>query len=209
MKVMHVQYGSGLCAPTSWRNFDSSPTLRAERSLIVGPLRRLAGKRLFPPNVEFGDIVAGLPVADGSCTAIYCSHVLEHLSLHDFRKALANTYRYLGPGGTFRFVLPDMRHYVQKYLESDSPKACLELMQSSRLGRPSRPRGMTAFIREWLGNSHHLWMWDYPAMASELEEAGFRNIRRASFGDASDPLFAEVEEAGRWDNCLGVDCKKG
>ncbi len=136
--------------------------MRAERSLIMGVVRRLAGKTLFPSNVEFGDIVIGLPLESGSCTAIYCSHVLEHLSLQDFRKALANTYRCLAPGGTFRFVLPDMRHYVQQYLESDSPIACLEMVQSSRLGRPSRPRGIAAFIREWLGNSHHLWMWDYP-----------------------------------------------
>ena len=206
MNEAHVQYGSGLCAPTSWRNFDSSPTLRAERSWILGPARRIAGKTLFPPNVEFGDIVIGLPIRDASCAAIYCSHVLEHLSLQDFRKALTNTHRYLKPGGVFRFVLPDMRHYIDRYLQNESPKACLELMEASRLGRPSRPRGATGFIREWLGNSQHLWMWDYPAMAAELQEAGFRNIRRASFGDASDPLFADVEEAGRWENCLGVEC---
>ena len=203
---MYIQFGSGLCAPSSWRNFDSSPTLRAERSLIMGPLRRLAGRTLFPPNVEFGDIVVGLPVPDGACTAIYCSHVLEHLSLQDFRQALANTRRYLAAGGTFRFVLPDMRHYVDTYLHSDSPKACVGLMEASRLGRPTRPRGIAAFIREWLGNSHHLWMWDYPAIAAELTDAGFRNIRRAAFGDAADPLFADVEEIGRWDNCLGVEC---
>jgi len=208
MNDTHMQYGSGLCAPSTWRNFDSSPTLRAERSWIMGPIRQFAGKTLFPPNVEFGDIVVGLPVRDGSCAAIYCSHVLEHLSLQDFRIALANTYRYLKPGGTFRFVLPDMRHYIDRYLASDRPKACVDLMESSRLGRPSRPRGAVGFIREWLGNSHHLWMWDYPAMAAELQEAGFRNIRRAAFGDATDPLFADVEEIGRWDNCLGVECVK-
>jgi SAM-dependent methyltransferase len=206
MQSLYVQYGSGLCAPARWRNFDSSPTLRIERSLIFGPMKRLAGRRLFPPNVEVGDIVSGLPVAQDSCAGIYCSHVLEHLSLQDFRKALANTHRYLVPGGTFRFVLPDMRHYIQTYMQSDSPGACRELMESSRLGRPTRPRGLVAFVKEWLGNSHHLWMWDYPAIATELEQAGFRDIRRASFGDARDPLFHDVEEAGRWENCLGVEC---
>lgn len=172
----------------------------------MGPIRRLTEKTLFPRNVEFGDIVLGLPVQNGSCSAIYCSHVLEHLSLQDFGIALANTYRYLKPGGTFRFVLPDMRHYIDRYLGNESSKACIELMESSRLGRPSRPREAIGFIREWLGNSHHLWMWDYPAIAAELQEAGFRNIRRAAFGDASDPLFADVEELSRWDNCLGVEC---
>lgn len=203
---MHVQYGSGLCAPASWRNFDSSPTLRVERSLIMGPLRRLSGKALFPQNVEFGDIVTGLPIPASSCEAIYCSHVLEHLALEDFRKALANTHRYLKPGGTFRAVLPDMRYYIDQYLNDQRSDACSELLAVSRLGRPVRPRGFTAFVREWLGNCHHLWMWDYPAMEAELRNVGFRNVRRALCGDASDPLFSDVEDAGRWENSLGIEC---
>lgn len=206
MRDTHVQYGCGLCAPNTWRNFDCSPTLRFERAFIFGPLKRLVRKPLFPQNVEFGDIVAGLPVPRESCTAMYCSHVLEHLSLQDFRTALANTYRCLAPQGTFRFVLPDMRHYIQTYVQSDSPAACIELMESSRLGRPVRPRGLVAFVREWLGNSHHLWMWDYPAIAAELDRAGFRGVRRASLGDATDASFRDVEDPGRWENCLGVEC---
>ena len=33
-----------------------------------------------------------------------------------------------------------------------------------------------------LGNSRHLWLWDYEAAACELTAAGFRNVRRAQLG---------------------------
>jgi hypothetical protein len=51
-------------------------------------------------------------------------------------------------------------------------------------------------------------MWDYKSIELELQKAGFAEIRKASFGDSPDPMFREVEDKSRWDNCLGVECKK-
>src|SRR5271154_2334251 len=85
--LAYVQYGCGFSAPAQWTNFDASLTLRLERVPLLGGVA--AGKNgRFPSNVLYGDIVRGLPVAARSCHAIYCSHVLEHLSLNDFRAAL-------------------------------------------------------------------------------------------------------------------------
>ncbi len=39
-------------------------------------------------------------------------------------------------------------------------------------------------------------------ISHELEEAGFAAIRRATFGDSSEPRFADVEDKHRWDVCL-------
>ena len=51
-------------------------------------------------------------------------------------------------------------------------------------------------------------MWDYKSIAYELENNGFTNIRVASYGDSNDSRFEEVEDVGRWLNCLGVECEK-
>jgi hypothetical protein len=51
-------------------------------------------------------------------------------------------------------------------------------------------------------------MWDYKSLSQELIKAGFIEVRHAAFGDSVDALFLTVEEQGRWDNCLGVECKK-
>ncbi len=94
----YLQYGCGWSAPKGWRNFDASPTLRFERLPLIGRLYTRNSQR-FPENVEYGDIVKGLPVAEESFHGVYCSHVLEHLSLADFRTALINTWRILKGGG--------------------------------------------------------------------------------------------------------------
>jgi len=208
---LYVQYGCGWDAPDGWMNFDSSPTLRIERLPIIGGIisAYVKGNAMpFPDNVHYGDIVKGLPVEDESCCCIYCSHVLEHLCLEDFRKALSNTRKLLKSDGIFRFVLPDLAFYVGRYLQAGSPAAALEFMSSTGLGESTRARGMKGFIREFFGNSRHRWMWDYQAIANELHEAGYNRIRRATFGDSTAIKFNQVERDARWHNCLGVECRR-
>ena len=161
---------------------------------------------MFPPNVEYGDIVKGLPVPEASCAGLYCSHVLEHLSLSDFRLALRNSHRLLFEGGVFRLVVPDLEHMVHSYLSGEGQSVCINFMEQTGLGHVTRSRGIAGFLREWIGNSGHLWMWDFKGLAAELKESGFWNIRRALPGDSADFRFLEVEDVGRWVNCLGVEC---
>jgi predicted SAM-dependent methyltransferase len=183
----YVQYGCGLSAPQGWLNFDASPTLRVQRLPLAGLLRS-AGGTVFPANVRYGDIVKGLPVEPGSCRAVYCSHVLEHLSLSDFRVALANTRAVLAKGGLFRLVVPDLRVAAQRYVADPSDTAASRFMTETFLGVTERPRGVRGLLRSWLGNSHHLWMWDYPSLSRELATAGFKDIRPARMGDSSEPM---------------------
>jgi hypothetical protein len=203
----YVQYGCGWSAPEGWRNFDASPTLRFERLPLLG--RLYSKNRLrFPQNVEYGDIVKGLPIPAGSCSGVYCSHVLEHLSLTDCRTAIRNTWAILQAGGLFRLVVPDLRYSVERYVSNPSSDAAIEFLRETDLGRERRPRGLRGLVFTWLGNSQHLWMWDYKSIHAELANAGFSDIRRASFGDSPDPTFKMVEDQGRWDNCLGVECRR-
>lgn len=200
-----VQYGCGFSAPQNWRNFDASPTLRFERLPIVGKFNARNGNR-FPGNVEYGDIVKGLPLAPRSCRAIYASHVLEHLSLKDFRTALRHTFELLQPEGLFRLVLPDLQLLAERYVQSNDPQAALAFMRETSLGAEERGRTLSSFVRSWLGNSSHLWMWDLKSMTQELADVGFINIRRCVAGD--EPIFVAAEDPGRFVDSLGVQCQK-
>src|SRR5262245_306861 len=98
-RPLYVQYDCGLCAGRSWANFDSSPTLRVQRVLLLGPiLQRAAGAVRFPPEVLSGDICRGRLAPPRSCAGIYASHVLEHVSLEDFSVALRHTFEMLHHG---------------------------------------------------------------------------------------------------------------
>jgi SAM-dependent methyltransferase len=199
----YVQYGAGTSAPAGWLNYDVSPTLRVQKLPLVGKvLARLSGNAsLFPDSLLYGDILKGLPVAPDSVDGLYASHVLEHLSLADMRAALRNSFAVLKPGGVFRLIVPDLlgraRLYVDKASAGD-PGASLEFMRGTLLGLESRPQGVWSKMRAQIGNTAHLWMWDYPSMEQELKSAGFVDIRRAEIGDSADPMFDRVEERGRF-----------
>jgi hypothetical protein len=203
----YVQYGCGFSAAEGWRNFDASFTLRFERTPLIGRLYTKNDRR-FPGNVEYGDIVKGLPVDDASCKAVYCSHVLEHLALADFRSALKNTRAILRSGAIFRLVVPDLKWLAAQYLADKSATAAITFVRNTCLGKERRRKDLAGFVYEWLRTSGHLWMWDYESMELELERAGFTEIRRAYFGDSEDPRFKDVESAERWEHCLGVECRR-
>jgi len=191
-----------------WLNYDVSPTLRVQRIPVLNAL--LKPKPVFPANARYGDIIKGLPLKENELDGIYCSHILEHLSLEDFRIALRNTYKVLKPGGIFRLVVPDLEFYARKYLDDLSggdTLAAISFIKHSMLGIERRPRGLDGMLRSFLGNSRHLWLWDYPSLSTELAAAGFRQIRRCEYHDGPE-VFQAVEEQGRFDNCLAIECYK-
>lgn len=204
----YTQFGCGLCAPTQWLNFDASPTLRLQKLPVVGKYVPAGPFGKFPLNVAYGDIVKGLPISDNSVELLYCSHVLEHLSLSEFRTALQNCHRVLRPNGIFRLVVPDLEFMARHYVNSTATEAALEFMQETYLGKKERQRSFAAFLKEWLGGSHHLWMWDYKSLANELNQVGFTDIRRAFYGNSGTALFDQVEDPERWEKALGIQCRK-
>jgi hypothetical protein len=128
--------------------------------------------------------------------------------LEDLDVALANTFKYLKSGGVFRFVVPDLEDLARAYLADGSTHAAAKFMEASCLGKKKRVRGMRGLVTEWLGNSAHLWMWDEKAMREQLGNHGFKDIRRAVFGDAEDNKFHEVEDVERFKGCLAMQCRK-
>jgi SAM-dependent methyltransferase len=161
----------------------------------------MTGVSLFPNGAEFGDIVTGLPVPEGQCKAVYCSHVLEHLDRASIVRALQNTHALLQPGGVFRLVVPDLAWRSERYLkakESGDLAAADDFLRSTYLGRENGLVGLTGRLRQAYGHAAHLWMYDELLMEKLLRDAGFVNIRRCQFGDSEEQMFARAEEMGRF-----------
>jgi hypothetical protein len=210
LDLMYVQYGCGWSAPETWTNFDASPTLRWERIPLIGRLYTKNPKR-FPPNVLYGNIVKGLPISDDSCSGVYASHVLEHLALNEFHKALDNTWKVLQDGGIFRLVVPDFECAARRYfnrLESGDVSACASFLEETSLGKAELKRGLTGLIYGWLQTSAHLWMWDEASLRVALQKHRFTGIRRCSFGDCQDPMFAAVENPERFERAIAMEARK-
>ena len=105
------------------------------------------------------------------------------------------------PGGLFRLVVPDLHWRAARYLASlakGDQHAADNLMSTCLLGRRTKSKNLIALVRDHYGNSTHLWMYDFAALKALLEDVGFVGIRRCEFGDASDGMFALVEDHGRF-----------
>lgn len=211
MEKIYVNYGCGVCAPEEWMNFDASPTLLIQKTPVIGCYYK-RDVVCFPSNVMYGNIIKGLPgIKNNSCDGIYCSHVLEHLSLEDCRVVLKNTYNMLKKEGIFRFVIPDLDVFINKYLEEKSlnrPDALYNFLKNTHLGQIKRDKGLKGLLADFLGNSKHLWMWNKESMNNELEKAGFVKIRECSFNDCEDKMFKLVENSERFNNSIAFECIK-
>jgi SAM-dependent methyltransferase len=203
-----VQFGCGLSCPSGWVNFDSSPRLRLQRLPLVGSWAPAGPFGRFPVAVRYGDIVKGLPLPDGSVRLLYCSHVLEHLSLQDLRRALRNCNRLMATGGIFRLVLPDLEALINDYVVSRGVTRAEDFIRSTLMGVEDRDTSLKGLLEMFLGNARHLWLWDYAGLSHELQAAGFIDIRRAHFGDSGITEFSAVESPDRWVNALGIQCSR-
>ena len=202
-----VQYGCGLSAPKVWLNFDASPTLRIQKNIFLKYFIARLQDTKFPDNVKYGDIIKGLPVKPGTCDAVYCSHVLEHLSLTDFSKALINTYNILKPGGVFRLIMPDLHAMIDEYIKNkmNNTSASIDFIKNTGMGLEFRARGFKTFIKSFFGNSRHLWLWDFESTIAELERTGFKNIRKCKFNDSEIAEFKLVEDEDRFNGAISLE----
>lgn len=204
-----VQYGCGLVAPSGWLSFDASPSLWLQRLPVVGGLvASVLPITRYPKQAAYGDVTRRLPVRDESAACVYCSHLLEHLTRFDCRKALAETFRILRPGGIFRMVLPDLALLVKRFNESEDIGRAHVFMRDSLLGTESRPRGLRRVLPAMFTHGDHQWMWEQRSLTKELHDSGFENIRRATIGDSGIAAFEPVEDERRWTDSLGMQCNK-
>ncbi len=199
-----VQFGCGMRPGPSWINYDVSPTLRLSKIPGLKTLLRLPD---WSANVLHGDITRGLPIQSGSCSRLYCDQVLEHLAREDVYAALKECRRLLSSEGVFRLFVPDLKAIATSYVQGGESSSAEWFMETIGLGFTSRPRTMGQRLREYIGNSRHLWAWDAQSMSAALKAAGFSKIRQVQYRDSGDSFFDELEGSIEWGLALGLEAR--
>jgi SAM-dependent methyltransferase len=222
-----INLGSWAHAPAGWINVDGSwnawlsqhPRLRRAAE-AAGILPAWASETQWPPNILVHDLRKPLPFVDGTASAIYGSHVIEHLYLVEAERLLAECFRVLKPGGLVRLVVPDLRAAVDEYLGerpfADSEQKAAELSAADRLNerlglRERRPPSGNPAYRVYtaLKDFHsHKWMYDAESLSARLETAGFSEVRQLGYLDSAIEGIDEVELRNRVVDECGI-CIEG
>jgi predicted SAM-dependent methyltransferase len=180
----------------SWDDAESEP----------GRIARIDGDRYF---LEF-DSREPYPFEDGSFEWVYSEHFVEHLDLDDVIGWLSEVRRLLKAGGHVRLSTPDLRLYIEGYLNPENGFFAEHRERLSRLRVfretevPDRPAWMVNQIfRRW----KHKWIFDFDELRYAAECAGFdpAALERRSFGEGADPDVAALDSPGHDDESLYVE----
>lgn len=97
-----------------------------------------------------------------SAAVIYASHVLEHVTRHDYKDVLKRWHEVLTEGGRLRIAVPDFQQIAEHYVKTGDLRSISGILY----GGQDYPE------------NNHFWCWDFNELEKDLKEAGFRNIQR-------------------------------
>jgi predicted SAM-dependent methyltransferase len=151
------------------------------------------------PDVRL-DLRLGLPVPRSVATLIYSEHVLEHFTLAEGTKILADCHSALETCGVLRVAMPDLRAVVEDYCGDWRNQTWLQDPAYRMIETPAHM--LNYGLREW----GHRYLYDYEDLEYRLKRAGFNQVERVSWGESDEPGLRGLE--ARDDSRLVVEARK-
>jgi predicted SAM-dependent methyltransferase len=222
-KGQKLHIGCANIAPAGWINLDGSWNAWAARYPLLKRVVKSLGlvpeeqsSILWPKNILVHDVRKGLPFPEESLSAIYASHLLEHLYFEEARQLLRECFRVLESGGFIRLVVPNLEVLVEEYLRDRDSEGPFRDSPGDRLCRrldmcpPQQGRGHLLYrLYSSVKDFHtHKWMYDGESLWRQLSEAGFVSISRKAYLESAIAGMEEVERKERFDNHRGI-CLEG
>ncbi|MDO8666747.1 MAG: methyltransferase domain-containing protein [Gemmatimonadales bacterium] len=133
------------------------------------------------------DLREGLPFLAGAARLIYNEHVIEHITVDEGRRCLADWYRVLEPGGVLRIATPDLEYVVERYHDAWRDQAWLQLPEYAFI--KTRAEMMNVSFRWW----GHQYLYDGEELERRLRDAGFSSVRRCGYGESTVAELAGLE----------------
>ena len=129
-------------------------------------------------RIAYLDLTRPFPFRDASIEAVLASHVLEHLTVEEARRCVAEIHRVLAPGGVVRVAVPDLDAVVADYDPGD-PDAFLDGLLQGRERSTSRHR--------------HWWNYNETSMRALLRDAGFATVQRRGYREGLCPDVERID----------------
>jgi len=155
------------------------------------------------------DMNQGLPFEDNSIKSIFSSHFLEHLPYEGAINFFKESHRVLCTGGMIRTICPDIKIWIQKYIDNDIEffneyKKTLNVDYHENITKEyhNRIKTNSQVLNSMIYNWGHKWMWDTESLTHELTEAGFKKCV------VNSPLSSNMKGASEIELMLNEDKQK-
>ena len=215
LEVTHINIGCGRPPTPGWTNYDNSRSIWLAKHSILSKFLDMFGL-LAVPQKEFiafaksaeirrANATKRIPDADGSVSALYSSHMLEHLDKIDRENFLREALRVLCHGGVIRLAVPNIRFHVNNYIDHNDADRFIDAIHLTR----ERPQTLMAKCRYlFVGERHHQWMYDGESLCSLLRSVGFEDPQVMEAGKTRIPDPGELDLQERFPESVFVEAVK-
>lgn len=220
-----LNIGCGMTPTKGFENYDNSFSLKLSRyplfSAILYKLQLISKAQMDyidfckKNNIKWANAIKHIPQPSDSASLLYTSHMLEHLDRAEAAFFLKEALRVLKPGGKIRLAVPDLSKVIEQYNQDKDADAFVE----STLMCIPNPRSLFQKLRiGFIGNRHHLWMYDGNSLLKLLEKNGFTNAAVMLSGETSINDLGSLDLSERSEESTYVeavkplindDCKSG
>tara|TARA_B100000214_G_C23863190_1_gene579068 strand:+ start:173 stop:814 length:642 start_codon:yes stop_codon:yes gene_type:complete len=213
--MIRVNIGCGRTPTSGWQNYDNSLALKlAKYPLITFFLKslNLLGETQIENiewnrknRIKFADATKKLPFNDGSVDVIYTSHMLEHLSRIGAKNFLIEAKRSLCNGGILRVSVPDLKIYINRYIENSDADAFMSSTLVSYGELTTLKQKLKLLV---VGFRHHQWMYDANSLSKLLLDAGFNQVFVLEAGNTKIKNYEGLNLSERSSQSLYVEAVK-
>jgi predicted SAM-dependent methyltransferase len=172
-ETLLLNIGAQKNRPKGWLNIDKYPTFGA----------------------VYMDATNMHSLQTASFSAVLCEHMIEHVPKPTALSICKEIRRILKPGGTARFVTPDLQRMCAVLMSpTEKEKRYVELTRA-RLGKPELTD--VDVVNIMFRNYGHQYIYEREELRQLLLAAGFTRTTMTSANAVANPIFEDVQGHGR------------
>ena len=174
-----------------------------------GRIARLDGDRYYLEQ----DSTDPFPLADGCLDTVYSEHFIEHVPMRGAVSWLREMRRLLKPGGVLRLSTPDLRRYIEGYLDTDGAffaEHRQHLLATGLFEGKELPERRGWMVNQIFYRWGHRWVYDLDEIRHIAVRAGFAAdaVAERAFGQSPIDGLAALDREQHSDGSLYVELRK-
>lgn len=141
---------------------------------------------------EYLDVTKKFPYNNNSVDYIFSEHMIEHITYHEGKFMLEESFRVLKSGGKIRISTPDLKFLIKLYNEdkTELQKRYIEYsFKEYKLDGNSDTFVINNFHRDW----GHIFIYDEKTLKSLFESIGFFDLKCYGLMESDDEELRGLE----------------